>query len=86
MKALAFDPDSRYPDARSFANALTRYLEGRTGRPDQIPRSTRKNGRGDRDDRGCLGALPDPGDEPALRDSGSSIAKVIAPVEYHSCR
>ena len=31
MRALAFDPESRYPDARSFADALTRYLQGRTG-------------------------------------------------------
>jgi eukaryotic-like serine/threonine-protein kinase len=35
MKALAFDPDARYPDARSFAEALGRYLEGR---PTSSPR------------------------------------------------
>jgi len=29
MKALAFDPAARYPDARSFANALDDYIEGR---------------------------------------------------------
>ena len=33
MKALAFDPDARYPDARSFAEALDRYLQGRPIKP-----------------------------------------------------
>jgi eukaryotic-like serine/threonine-protein kinase len=35
MKALAFDPDARYANARLFAEALTAYLEGR---PIPIPR------------------------------------------------
>ena len=30
MRALAFDPDARYPDARSFADALERYQQGRS--------------------------------------------------------
>jgi serine/threonine protein kinase len=30
MRALAFDPNSRYPDARSFAAALERYQQGRS--------------------------------------------------------
>ena len=29
MKALAFDPNARYPDARSFAEALGRHQQGR---------------------------------------------------------
>jgi serine/threonine protein kinase len=29
MKALAFDPDGRYPDAQAFADALDRYLDRR---------------------------------------------------------
>ena len=29
MKALAFDPDARYPDAQAFVDALERYLERR---------------------------------------------------------
>jgi serine/threonine protein kinase len=40
MKALAFDPEARYPDARSFAEALGHYLEGRP-----IPAPKRKPAR-----------------------------------------
>ena len=44
MRALAFHPDDRYPDAASFADALDSYLEGRP-----IPairrRSSRKGGK-----------------------------------------
>jgi eukaryotic-like serine/threonine-protein kinase len=43
MRALAFDPQSRYSDARSFADALTRYLQGRTDGHLEFVR-TRKNG------------------------------------------
>ena len=33
MRALAFDPDARYPDARSFVDALDRYLHRRPDTP-----------------------------------------------------
>ncbi len=40
MKALAFDPDARYPDARSLADALGLFLRSRpTPRPDGRPGS-----------------------------------------------
>ena len=41
MKALAFDPDNRYPGARAFAEALDDYIQGR---PTPVPkrRSARK--------------------------------------------
>jgi eukaryotic-like serine/threonine-protein kinase len=42
MKVMAKNPDSRYRDARLFANALTRYLQGRTEGLTEFKR-TRKN-------------------------------------------
>jgi eukaryotic-like serine/threonine-protein kinase len=49
MKALAFDPDSRYSDALAFADALDAYLEGRP-----IPSPSRRPARGRRRQKGGL--------------------------------
>ncbi len=68
MKALAFDPNARYSDARAFAKALSQYLEGRPiPIPKRLPARERRS-------KGSLAvglvvaafdALPGPGNEPS---------------------
>ncbi len=43
MRALAFDPEARYPDARTLADALTHYL---LGRPATLPPAPEESGKG----------------------------------------
>ncbi len=44
MRALAFDPEARYPDARTLANALTRYLQARPEPLQSRPPRSRRGG------------------------------------------